>query len=433
MENYMVVAILFGLLFTLILLGVPVAFAAGLAAFIACFTCLPTVPAMVVVQRMFAGLNSFSTMCIPFFLLAGEFMTAGKIIPTLVRLSDLLVGRIRGGLAHINIVASLLFGGVSGAATADASSLGAFLIPVMEESGYDTDFSVAVTATSAPLGLIIPPSNIMIIYAMTVQNLSIAALFMGGIIPGVLIGIALMLVAYWYAVKRGYRKEAKIPGREIPKILLEGILPMLTFVIIVGGILGGIFTATEAAMVAAVYSFILAVVIYRSVSLKDVPKLILNAAKGTVVILFLIGTSYVFGWLIGYCRVPELVSNFMMTLTGGQGWLIKLFIVLLLFVLGFIMEGASIVIIFTPIFLPIMQSFGMSVIQFGIIMAMAVAIGNYTPPIGPVLYITAKIGHITPLKAFKACVPFMIASLIIFFLVMYIPALSTWLPSLLIK
>lgn len=423
------VLVLFGTMFLFIALGVPISFALGLSTVTALVTFAPDMPLMLVVQRMFTGINSFPIMCIPFFILAGEFMSAGDISYKLIDLANVFVGRIRGGLAHVNILASMFFGGVSGSATADASSLGAILIPTMNKNGYDNDFSVAVTATSAPIGIIIPPSNVMIVYATVGGSVSISGLFLAGIIPGILVGVGLMVVAYLICVKRGYDVDTSLEWSKVPKAILNGIPPLITFVIILGGILGGIFTPTESAVVAAFYAFCLAVFAYKTVRLKDIPKVTRRAAVMTSVVLLLIGVSSIFGWLLAFAKIPVVLAEALLSITSNK-YLLLLLIFLCLLVVGTFMDATPAVIIFAPIFLPLVQKLGMDPIQFGIILVVSFAIGNYTPPVGAVLFITCGLGKISIDKAFKAIVPFMISTVIVALLVIYVEPITMFLPRL---
>lgn len=424
------VAVLFLSLAVLVILGMPVAFAIVLSSAAAILSLGADMPLTLIVQRIFTGIDSFPLMCIPFFVLAGEFMSGGNISQKLIDVANIFVGRIRGGLAHVNIVASMLFGGVSGSATADVSSIGTILIPTMKRAGYHDDFSVAVTATSATIGIIIPPSNAMIVYATVAGSVSISGMFLAGVIPGILIGLSLMVVAYILAVKRGYPTEPKRSRQEIVRALLDGILPMLTFVIILGGILGGIFTPTESAVVAAFYAFFISTCVYRNVKLGDIPAMLLRCALTTAAVLFLIGASSIFGFLLAYARVPETIAAFMFSITTNKYLL--LFIMFLIFLLiGTVMDLSPALIIFVPIFLPIAQQLGMGPIQFGLFIISALAVGLYTPPVGAVLFITCGIGKISIQKAVKAILPFMIAMIVVVLLIMYIEPITMFLPTVL--
>lgn len=424
------VLVLFVSLAILVILGMPVAFAIVLSSAAAILSMGANMPLTLIVQRIFTGIDSFPLMCIPFFVLAGEFMSGGNISQKLIDVANIFVGRIRGGLAHVNIVASMLFGGVSGSATADVSSIGTILIPTMKRAGYHDDFSVAVTATSATIGIIIPPSNAMIVYATVAGSVSISGMFLAGIIPGILIGLSLMVVAYILAVKRGYPTEPKRNGREVAKALVDGILPLLTFVIILGGILGGIFTPTESAVVAAFYAFVISVFVYRNVKFKDIPGMLLRCALTTAAVLFLIGASSIFGFLLAYARVPETIAAFMFSITTNK-YLLLLIMFFIFLLIGTVMDLSPALIIFVPIFLPIAQQLGMGPIQFGIFIISALAVGLYTPPVGAVLFITCGIGKIPIQKAVKAILPFMLAMIVVVLLIMYLEPITMFLPTVL--
>lgn len=424
------VAVLFLSLAILVILGMPVAFAIVLSSAAAILSLGADMPLTLIVQRIFTGIDSFPLMCIPFFVLAGEFMSGGNISQKLIDVANIFVGRIRGGLAHVNIVASMLFGGVSGSATADVSSIGTILIPTMKRAGYHDDFSVAVTATSATIGIIIPPSNAMIVYATVAGSVSISGMFLAGIVPGILVGLSLMVVAYILAVKRGYPTEPRRSGREIAKALVDGILPMLTFVIILGGILGGIFTPTESAVVAAFYAFVISVLVYRNVKFKDIPAMLLRCALTTAAVLFLIGASSIFGFLLAYARVPETIAAFMFSITTNK-YLLLLIMFLIFLLIGTVMDLSPALIIFVPIFLPIAQQLGMGAIPFGIFIISALAVGLYTPPVGAVLFITCGIGKISIQHAVRAILPFMLAMVVVVLLIMYIEPITMFLPRLL--
>jgi tripartite ATP-independent transporter DctM subunit len=424
----MIVVLLVSLLI-LIILEMPVAYAIVLSSVFAILSLGASLPLTLIVQMIFNGIDSFPLMCIPFFVLAGEFMSAGNISQKLIDVANVFVGRIRGGLAHVNILASMLFGGVSGSATADVSSIGTILIPTMNKAGYHKDFSVAVTATSATIGIIIPPSNAMIVYAMIAGNVSISGMFLAGIIPGILVGLSLMTVAYYISVKRGYQAEESKPFKEVIILLLKGIVPLFTFVIILGGILGGIFTPTESAVVAAFYAFVISVFVYKSVKFKDIPKMLYRSALTTSAVLFLIGASSIFGFLLAYAHVPQTIADFMFSVTSSKTLLLLIMFAIFLLV-GTIMDLTPALIIFVPIFLPIAMQLGMNGIQFGIFIIMALAIGLYTPPVGAVLFITCGIADLSIQKAVKAILPFMAAMIVIVLMVMYIPSLTMAIPNM---
>jgi tripartite ATP-independent transporter DctM subunit len=423
------IGLLFITMLAFILLGVPVSFAIGLSSVFAIVFGGINVPLSLVAHRIFVGMDSFPLMCIPFFIITGQFMGAGNISQKLIDMANVFVGRIRGGLAHVNIMASMFFGGVSGSATADVTSIGSILIPTMEDAGYERDFSVAVTATSATIGIIIPPSNAMIIYATLAAGVSISDMFLAGIIPGILVGISLMVVAYVISLKRGYTRGEKTTGKGNLVVLAKGMVPLFTFVIILGGILGGIFTPTESAVVAAFYSFILATFVYKTVKFNEIPKILLKSALLTASVLLLIGISSIFGWLLAYAHIPESLAALLFSITDNRIILLLLIFVMLLIV-GTFMDLTPALIIFVPIFLPIVQQLGMGAIQFGLFIIVSLAIGLYTPPVGSVLFVTCAISHLEMEKAVKAILPFMFAMMVIAILIVFVPSLTLWLPAL---
>jgi len=424
------VLVLFSSFAVLMLIGMPISFAIFLASVITIITNLPLVDLTLVVQRVFAGMDSFPLMCIPFFVLTGELMAQGNISHKLIKLANIFVGRIRGGLAHVNILASMFFGGVSGSSSADVSSIGTILIPTMGKAGYSVPFSVAVTASSATLGIIIPPSNSMIIYAMVVGSVSISQLFLAGIIPGILIGISFMVVSYIIAIRRNYGAEKRIPLKDMLGTFADGIIPMFTFIIIIGGILGGVFTPTESSVIAASYALILTTVVYKTMKLTDLPKLILKSALTTSVVLFLIGVSNIFGWILAYDHVPQTIANFMYSITENK-YLLMLMIFFVFLVVGTFMDLAASLIIFVPIFLPVASGIGIDPVHFGLITITALAIGGYTPPVGVTLFLSCNIGNISLEKGAKAALPFIGVAIVIELLIIFIPAITMFIPKLL--
>ncbi len=424
------VLVLFITFFAFMLIGMPISFAICLSSVVTILTNLPKVDLTLVVQRIFAGMDSFPLMCIPFFVLAGELMAKGNISDRLIRLANIFVGRIRGGLAHVNILASMFFGGVSGSSSADVSSIGTILIPTMSRAGYSMPFSVAVTASSATLGIIIPPSNSMIIYAMVAGTVSISQLFLAGILPGILIGVSFMVVSYIIAIKRNYRSEATATLKENLIAFGQGIVPMFTFVIIIGGILGGIFTPTESSVVAALYALILSTIVYRTVRFSELPAILLKSALTTATVLFLIGVSNIFGWILAYGHVPQAITDIMYSITTNR-YLLLIMIFMVLLIVGTFMDLAAALIIFVPIFLPVVQGFGMDPVHFGLFMITALAIGGYTPPVGVTLFLSCNIGKISLEEGTIAALPFIGAAIVVEFLIIFIPDITMLIPRLL--
>lgn len=388
------------------------------------------VPVMTLVQQMSKSINSFSLMAIPFFILAGEIMGAGGISDRLLKFANVIVGRFRGGLAHVNILASMFFGGISGSAVADVSSLGCIEIPMMVDAGYDEDFSVAVTVTSACQGVLIPPSHNMIIYSLAAGGVSIGALFMGGIIPGILLGVCLMVVCGMISVKRQYPKGEKVSFREGLKITGDALLALGTIVIIMGGVVSGIFTATESAAFACIYAFIISVFVYRELKIREMPRLLMNTVRTLSVVFSLIASAGAFGWLLAYLQVPMLITNFFLSVTKSRV-LVLLMINVVLLLLGCIMDMAPLILITTPILLPVVQQYGMNPVQFGAMLILNLAIGLCTPPVGSALFVGCSIGKISVEKVTKAMLPMYAAMVAALMLVTFIPAISLWIPGLL--
>ena len=423
-------AILLTSFFVLLLLRVPISFSLAISSFITTFYL--KIPPMVVVQKMCDVLDNFSLMAIPFFILAGQIMAQSGIARRLVDFSNILVGRMRGGLAIVNIVASMLFGGMSGSSVADTASIGSILIPEMVRKGYDRDYSIAVTVTSSTQGLIIPPSHNAIIYAYAAGGLSIARLFLAGAIPGVLIGLFLLIPSYYIAVKRNYPVGERVSLKEALRITRESILGLLTIVIIIGGVLSGVFTATESSAIAVVYAFLISVFFYREMDFKKFMRVIWDSVKTISAVMFLIASASAFGWLLAYLKIPDAIASAVLSFSSNK-YLILLLINIILLLLGMIMDMAPLILITTPIFLPIVTKVGVDPIHFGIIMLMNLGIGLCTPPVGNTLFVGCIVGKMKMEEVVKALWPFYIAMIIVLFLVTYVPFFATWLPSLLMK
>jgi len=416
--------------FVLLFLKVPISFSLAISSFITTFYL--KIPPMVVVQKMCDVLDNFSLMAIPFFILAGQIMAQSGIARRLVDFSNILVGRMRGGLAIVNIVASMLFGGMSGSSVADTASIGSILIPEMVKKGYDRDYSIAVTVTSSTQGLIIPPSHNAIIYAYAAGGLSIARLFLAGAIPGVLIGLFLLIPSYYIAVKKNYPVGERVSLKEALRITRESILGLLTIVIIIGGVLSGVFTATESSAIAVVYAFLIAVFFYREMDFKKFMRVIWDSVKTISAVMFLIASASAFGWLLAYLKIPDAIASAVLSFSSNK-YVILLMINIILLLLGMIMDMAPLILITTPIFLPIVTKVGVDPIHFGIIMLMNLGIGLCTPPVGNTLFVGCIVGKMKMEEVVKALWPFYIAMIIVLFLVTYVPFFATWLPSLLMK
>ena len=418
----------FGLLLVLMFFNVPIAIGTALAA-LGGILMTGDLPVMVLVQRMFVGIDTFTLIAVPLFILTGRMMALGGITTDLINLSRALVGFLRGGLAYINIVSSMFFAGITGSAASDTSSVGAILIPAMIEKGYEKDFSVAVTATSSTIGVMIPPSIPMVVYGVA-SGASIGRLFLGGFVPGVLVGLALMAVTFVLARKRNYPVEVKIPITTALLIILKGIPALMTILIIIGGIVSGVFTPTEAAGIAALYSFLLGTLYYRELKLKQIPEIILDVATTTGMVALMIATASALGWLFANQGIPQLIGNTLLGITTNP-LLILLFINLLLLFVGTWLDLSPAVIIFTPILLPIATMIGIDPVHFGVIMVVNLAIGLFTPPVGVCLFVSCGIAGISIAETVRAFLPFFISMVVVLLLITYVPGLVMFLPNLL--
>lgn len=423
----MVSLLFIGVFFVLLIIGLPVAFSLGVSTILAIY--LLKIPMIIIFQRMFSGVNSFALLCVPFFILMGNIMGKGGIARRIVIFSNLIVGRLKGGLAAVNVLASMLFGGISGSAVADTSSIGAMLIPMMYEEGYDRDFTVAITCTSSLISLIIPPSNTMILYSFVAGGVSIAKLFAAGIIPGILMGLSLMIVGYIISVKRNYPTHPAPSFKESIKIIKEALLSLFLVVIIVAGVLFGVFTATEASVFGVVYAFFIAFFVYKEIDLKDLPEILIDTVYTTVIVMFLIATSTAFSYVLAIEQIPKLIADYLLSITENR-IIILLIINLVLLVVGTFMDSSPGVLIFTPIFLPIAVQLGLSPIQFGVMIILNLTIGLVTPPVGTVLFVGLAIGNISMHKVFKAMLLFIMPLVIVLLLVTYFKPVSMFLPDM---
>lgn len=383
-----------------------------------------------IINTMVDSVDGFTFLAIPFFILSGDIMAHGGISDRLILLADALVGWMRGGLAMVNIVASIFFGGISGSATADTASLGAILIPMMHKQGYDKEFSTAVTMTSSVQGMLIPPSHNMIIYAMAAGGISVSALFMAGIVPGVLLGAALMVFSYYLSVKRNYPKGTPFSFGNLFRALKKSVWGLGTVLIVVVGVVKGVFTATESAAVACVYALVISMVVYRELDGKELLKVVKSSIKTLSTVLILISASGPFGFCITYLKIPEMVVNGLLGLTDSR-FLLLLLINAILLVLGTILGMASIIIIVTPILVPVLLNIGMSPIQFGAILILNCGIGLITPPVGGVLFIGSGISGVPIERLFKNTLPLLAVMVIVLLLITYVPAITLALPGVL--
>ncbi|MDQ7727734.1 TRAP transporter large permease [Halomonas sp. SpR8] len=419
--------ILFGIFFLGLLVGAPVAFAVGLAAVVTFL--YEGLPLFVAFQRILSGISVFSLLAIPFFIFAGELMMHGGISTRLVRLASAMVGKVRGGLGMVNISSSMLFGGISGSAVADTSALGSILIPVMKEKGYDADYAVNVTVTSSIAGVVIPPSHNMILYAVAAGGgISVTQLFIAGIVPGILMCVSLAVAAYIVAVKRGYKGEA-FPGWHALMVSFFASLPgLMTAVIIVGGVLSGILTVTESGAFGAIYAIIVTGLVYRELTWASFKAAVVQSVKTTSLVMILVGCASAFSYLLALYNVPEMLTTGLMAISD-KPLVIFLMLNIILLILGMIMDMAALILICTPIFLPVAMQFGMDPIQFGIILMMNLGLGLCTPPVGACLFVGCVIGKIKIEEAVRTIWPFFLALFAALMLVTYVPAISLTLPS----
>ncbi|TCK93237.1 tripartite ATP-independent transporter DctM subunit [Natranaerovirga hydrolytica] len=412
----------------LLILKVPISFSLALSAFASAY--IMNLPLLVIVQSMVKGVDSSNLMAIPFFIVAGEIMGQGGISKRLIELSHVLVGWLRGGLAQVNILASMFFGGISGSAVADVSSIGAMLIPMMQKDGYDSDFSVGITITSACQGVLIPPSHNMIIYAMMAgSGVSIGKLFMAGLVPGVLLGLMLMLITYFIARKNNYPRGRRIEKKEALHIFIRGILPFLTVFIIIGGVVSGYFTATESAAIAVVYAFIITFFVIREIPLRQMNKIITNSLRTLSLVLALIASANAFSYMMSLLKVPAMITNALLSISDNKA-IILLLIVLLLLLLGCIMDMAPLIIIMTPILLPVVTNLGMSPIHFGVVLIFSLAIGLCTPPVGSALFVGCAIGKTPIERTSKYMLPFYLIMVTTLLAITFIPTLVMFIPNM---
>ncbi|MFQ6113541.1 MAG: TRAP transporter large permease [bacterium] len=422
------IVVLAGSFFILLLLGVPISFSIGLATIFTMLLSIKTVPALTTVaQRMATGLDSFALLAIPFFILAGQLMNRGGIAKRLIDFAKSLVGIFPGGLVFVNILACMLFGAISGSAVAAAAAIGGFMIPMMNKEGYETSFGAAVNITSSTTGLVIPPSNILIVYSLASGGASVAALFLAGYIPGIIVGLALMVVAGIFSFKRGYPKAGSVSLKDALLRFLQALPSLFLLIVVIGGIVAGYFTATEASAVAVLYTFILSVLIYREVKWKELPKILLDTSATTAIVMLLIGTSIGMSWIMSYENIPQNISAALISLTDSKIAILLIINVILLLV-GTFMDMTPAVLIFTPIFLPVVTELGVDPVHFGIIMVLNLCVGLCTPPVGSVLFVGCGIADISIAKVIRPLFPLWIAMIFGLLLVTFLPELSMIVP-----
>ena len=415
----------------LLLMNVPIAFTMGISAFLTLIAIgqMSGVAIFKLVAHTIAtGIDSFALLAIPFFILAGLFMSRGGIARRLIDFANVLVGRFRGGLSYVNIVTCMLFGAISGSAVAAVSSVGGFMIPLMNKEGYARDFNASVSITAATTGLLIPPSNVMIVYSLaTGGTVSIAGIFLAGFLPGILMGLGLMIVSGIISVRRNYGRGVTFSLKEGIVRFLAAIPPLLLIVIVLGGILSGIFTATEASAIAVVYAFILSVFVYREVKWKQIPDILLQCGITTAVVMLLIGTSTAMSQVMTFEAIPTQISDGLLSLTDNK-YIILLLINIMMLIVGTFMDMTPAVLIFTPIFLPVVTSLGLHPIHFGIILIMNLCIGITTPPVGTCLFVGCGIANTTITRIIRHILPFFLAMIIVLLITTYVPIISLLLP-----
>lgn len=423
--------ILLGTFFGLMIIGMPVAYAMGLAALVGAWWI--DIPLDAVMIQIAAGVNKFSLLAIPFFVLAGAIMAEGGMSRRLVAFASVLVGFIRGGLSLVNILASTFFGAISGSSMADTASIGSVLIPEMEKKGYPKDFATAVTVSGSVQAILIPPSHNAVIYSLAAGgSVSIAALFLAGVLPGLLLGLTLAVMCLFIARKRNFPAGRRIPMAEAIKICVDALWGLMTMVIILGGILSGVFTATESAAIAVIWAFFVTMFIYRDYKWADLPKLIHRTVKTLTIVMILIGFAAAFGYVMTLMQIPQTITAAMTALTQNPITVLLMINVLLL-ILGTLMDMAPLILIMTPILMPVVKSIGVDPVHFGMIMMVNLGIGLLTPPVGGVLFVGAAVARLPIEAVVKALMPFFLALLLVLGMVTYIPALSLWLPNLLLK
>ncbi|HHY43075.1 MAG TPA: TRAP transporter large permease [Thermoanaerobacterales bacterium] len=424
----MMAAILFLSFVVLIFLGVPIAFSLGISSLI--YILLNDISLTVIAQKMYAGIDSFVLVAIPGFVLAGNLMNHGGMSERLVKFGDAIIGFVRGGLALANVVISMIFAGISGTALADTASEGPIIIPAMVRQGYDPDFAAAITAASSTVGPIIPPSTPMIITG-TIVGLSVTKLFVAGIVPGILIGIFQMILCYYLAVKRNYPKGELKPIKYIWDIFKESVWALLLTAFILFGILGGVFTPTEASIVSVLYGLIVGMFVYKEIKIKDIPGIVMESLKSTASIMVLVGFANTFAWILASEQIPQLIAETILSISTNPIVVILLVNALLLFV-GMFMETIAAIVILFPVLFPVLQSIGMDPIQAGVMMVLNLIIGVTTPPVGVCLFVAANIANISLVRISKAIFPFIVANIIVLLLVSFVPALTVYLPNLLL-
>jgi len=413
----------------LVVLGFPIVFSLAITSLL--YLAVYGIPVITMAQKMITGIDTYALLAVPFFILAGNLMNTGGVTRRLFRFASAMVGHIPGGLGHANVLASMIFAGMSGAAIADAGGLGTIEIKAMRDEGFDIGFSAAVTAASSTIGPIIPPSIPMVIYA-SIASVSVGKLFLAGAVPGVLMGLSLMIMIYFVAKKRHYPVHAAFSLREAGLSLADGFLPLLTPVIILGGILGGIFSPTEAAIVASTWALVLGMMVYREIKLRDLITIVMDTIKTTSMVVYIISAAAIFGWLLGREQVPQTVAQMLFSISKDPN-VILLIIIVFLLIIGCVMETTAALILLTPILVPPVIQLGIDPVHFGLIMVLDLMIGLLTPPVGVVLYITSSIAKIPFEEMARVTAPYLIPLVIVLLISAFVPAVPMTLPNLLIR
>ncbi|MDO6718773.1 TRAP transporter large permease [Psychrosphaera sp. 1_MG-2023] len=417
--------------FTMLFFNVPISICIGLATLVSLLMHIDFTPATTTIaQQMAGGIDSFALLAIPFFILSGLIMGQGGIAKRLIECAMALIGALPGGLALVNVMSCMMFGAISGSAVAATSAIGSFMVPEMKKHGYDENFAAAVTASAATTGMLIPPSNILIIYAIASGGVSIAALFVAGYVPGILVGLALMTVCMLYAIKKKYPVSARLPLNVVAQKVFAALPSLLLVFIVIGGIIAGVFTATEAGAVAVLYALGLSVFIYKEISTQSLPALFLKACETTAIVMLIIGASSAMSWLLSYAHIPQGISDFFLQFSDNP-IVILLMINLILILVGAFIDMTPAVLIFTPIFLPVAAELGMGPIQFGIMMVLNLSIGLVSPPVGSVLFVSCAVAKTSIHKIIKPMIPLYFVMFIVLMLVTYVPAISETLPRML--
>lgn len=429
MMEYAPIIVLVLSFIVLLSIKVPVAWSIAIASLLTMLISIPALPAFTTIaQRIATGLDSFALLAIPFFILSGQLMNNGGIAKRLIDFAKTLIGSLPGGLALINIVSAMMMGAIAGSAMASASAMGSILGPEMEKEGYSKEFGAAVNITSSTTGLLIPPSNVLIVYSLASGGVSIAALFLAGYIPGILTGLFLMIVAVFWAKKKGYKTRERSSLKEIFSTFIKAIPSLFLLVVVIGGIVAGIFTATEASAIAVLYTLLLAFW-YKEISFDDLPKILLDSVGTTAIVMLLIGASMSMSWIMSYENIPQDLSTALLSISDNKVVILLIINLLLLFV-GIFMDMTPAILIFTPIFLPIVTKLGLDPVHFGIMMVLNLSIGLCTPPVGSVLFVGVGVANTTIEKVIKPLIPLYIAMIVALFIITYFPILSMWLPNL---